>query len=156
MRTRIRAAGIALHDGHVLLHKMHKMDDFWVLPGGGVEHETTMDGLKREFQEELGIEVTVKQLLWVVENFFEHNNKQVSGIEFHYLIEVPSKFFFNQKKNFDGYEQETDETLHFEWHKLSGLDCIKLLPSFLLEQLKKLETSTPQIVEHIINNEIGS
>jgi 8-oxo-dGTP pyrophosphatase MutT (NUDIX family) len=153
MRTRIRAAGVALQDGHILLHKM---DDFWVLPGGGViEHETTIAGLKREFQEELGIEVQVKQLLWIVENFFKYNNQPMSGVEFYYLIELPSFVSLHKQVAFDGYEQETGEILHFEWHKLSELAEIKLLPSFLKEQLKKMETSLPHTVEHIINDEIG-
>nr|WP_188387533.1 NUDIX domain-containing protein [Priestia taiwanensis] len=152
VRRNIRAAGIAIHDGHVLLHKM---DDFWILPGGDVAaQETTLAGLKREFQEELGIEVQMKQLLWIVENFFEYNNQPISGVEFHYLIEVPESITLQKQTIFDGYEQETNATLHFAWHKVSELNSITLLPAVLVGKLMSLPMSLPKTIEHIINNKI--
>ncbi|MGE7624548.1 NUDIX domain-containing protein [Viridibacillus sp. NPDC096237] len=46
------------------------MDDFWILPGGamefnGVDYETTMEALKREYKEELDVEINIIKLLWV-------------------------------------------------------------------------------------------
>ncbi|MCM3738578.1 NUDIX domain-containing protein [Bacillus cytotoxicus] len=67
VRTNIRTAGVLIHNEHVLLHKM---DDFWILPGGavecnGVDFETTMEALKREYKEGLDVEINIIKLLWV-------------------------------------------------------------------------------------------
>jgi ADP-ribose pyrophosphatase YjhB (NUDIX family) len=67
-----RVAGVAVHEGRVLLHRSEH-DDFWALPGGRIEvGESSTQALRREMLEEVGAEVTVGRLLWVVENFFQH------------------------------------------------------------------------------------
>jgi 8-oxo-dGTP pyrophosphatase MutT (NUDIX family) len=64
MRTIKReiVGGILLsNDGHVLIEKNVKggvYEDLWVIPGGGIdEGETAVDALKREIQEEVGIDI---------------------------------------------------------------------------------------------------
>lgn len=67
-----RVAGVAVDSGRVLLHRSEH-DDFWGLPGGRLEvGETSHQALRREMLEEVGTEVRVGGLLWVVENFFDH------------------------------------------------------------------------------------
>jgi ADP-ribose pyrophosphatase YjhB (NUDIX family) len=47
-----RVAGVAIVDGHVLLHQAQG-EDFWTLPGGRLEAmETASDALRREMLEE--------------------------------------------------------------------------------------------------------
>jgi ADP-ribose pyrophosphatase YjhB (NUDIX family) len=66
-----RVAGIVLNGDRVLIHRA-EIDDFWSLPGGRVSIlESTADALEREMQEELDVEVDIKRLVWVVENFFD-------------------------------------------------------------------------------------
>jgi 8-oxo-dGTP pyrophosphatase MutT (NUDIX family) len=49
----LRVAGVAIHDGHVLLHRA-ECDDFWALPGGRAELlEPAAESLIREMQEEV-------------------------------------------------------------------------------------------------------
>ncbi len=75
LRFHYRVAGVATHDGRVLLHRSEN-DDFWSLPGGRTQHsESAAAALRREMREELGAEVTVVRLLWVVENFFRERGE---------------------------------------------------------------------------------
>lgn len=80
-RLRVSVLGLFVDAGDVLL--IHQMDlpepDCWDLPGGGLEpHETLMEGLRREIQEETGItEFQVDDLLTVIENFFPKGENQV-------------------------------------------------------------------------------
>ena len=67
-----RVAGVAVSEDRVLLHRSEH-DEFWALPGGRIQvGETAADALAREMREETGTDVAVGELLWVVENFFEH------------------------------------------------------------------------------------
>ena len=75
VRFGLRVAGIAIHKGHVLLHRA-ECDDFWALPGGrGELLEPAVAALKREMKEEMDADVTVVRLLWVLENFFEYRTQ---------------------------------------------------------------------------------
>ena len=68
----MRAAGVAVDGGRVLLHRA-EFDAFWSLPGGRLMFgETAEDALRREMREEIGVRVGVGPLVWVVENFFDH------------------------------------------------------------------------------------
>ena len=85
-RFNYRVAGVALHEGAVLLHRAGH-ETFWTLPGGRCELlERSSDALRREMIEELGAEVEVDRLLWVVENFFEYNAMKGHEIGFYFLM----------------------------------------------------------------------
>ncbi len=66
---RVRVAGVLAHDRGLLLVKHAKKGKtYWLLPGGGVGlGEHLQDALMREFAEELSLNVTVEELLFVVE-----------------------------------------------------------------------------------------
>jgi ADP-ribose pyrophosphatase YjhB (NUDIX family) len=81
-----RVAGILVENEHVLLHKMAD-NKHWSLPSGRVRMmEDSQTSLKREISEELGIQVNVNQLLWIVENFFKYNgeNYHELGLQYGY------------------------------------------------------------------------
>lgn len=48
--------------------------------------ENSIDSVKREMMEELGIEVKVERLLWIIENFFEYEKSDYHEIVMYYLI----------------------------------------------------------------------
>ena len=77
MQVEVRV--VLLHKGRLIVHPEHAHDgDHYSLPGGQVAaRETAEAAVEREVREELGIDVVVKQLLYVFE--------VVSRIELHNL-----------------------------------------------------------------------
>lgn len=73
MKKRIRVAGIIpMREGFVFIHRTNvensDLKDYYVFSGGGLEEETLEEGTRREIEEELGIQVEVKELLYTTEN----------------------------------------------------------------------------------------
>ena len=95
---RINVRSICIQDNQVLVQK--PSDDAnacYAFIGGELEFgELTIERLKREYEEEIGVEPNILRYLFVVENHFRINGKLVHGIE-HYFqtkiehIEVKSK-----------------------------------------------------------------
>lgn len=99
-----RVAGVAFNGNQVLLHKAEN-DNFWTLPGGRVELlEPSKDALKREMQEELGIDARVGRLIWVVETFFKEGETLFHELGLYYLMELPKDCFLYRKRQFLGKE----------------------------------------------------
>ncbi len=89
-RFTCRVVGVAIDDGRVLLHKAED-DDFWALPGGRAELlEPATATLRREMVEELGIDVDVVRLLWLVENFFQYRELDYHELGLYFLMRVPA------------------------------------------------------------------
>ena len=134
-------------DGNrVLLHRA-EMDDFWSLPGGrGEMLEPSEETLKREMREELEVEISVDRLVWVVENFFEYDDKPYHELAFYFLMTfTPDCHLRKKSEPFTGYDEGIE--LIFKWHQLDELDNIVLYPSFLREGLR----SIPDSIEHIVH-----
>jgi ADP-ribose pyrophosphatase YjhB (NUDIX family) len=146
MKFSFRVVGIVLNNNRVLLHKAEK-DAFWALPGGHIEfQERAEDALKRELKEEIGVEIQVKRLVWVVENFFEYESTPYHELGLYFLITLPSDSnLLDKNEPFIGYEEGVK--LIFQWHSLNDLDRIIIYPSFLQKGLK----SIPKNIEHIVH-----
>jgi len=70
VRTQIRACGILVVAGAVLVENPVGTD-IWYLPGGRLEEaETLQIAVRRVFQEEIGLSVACDELGFVNENFF--------------------------------------------------------------------------------------
>lgn len=67
---RIRAAGLIFIDDALLMVEHEKENKtYWLLPGGGINlGEDIKRALKRELKEEINLDCTVKDLLFVVES----------------------------------------------------------------------------------------
>lgn len=148
-RFNYRIAGIALQDDHVLLCQ-EDGQDFWFMPGGRAElREASAATLAREMREELGADVRVERLIWVVENFF----RWVDGTEFHelclyYLITLPRGFHsLGTGASFRGIED--DIHLIFRWYRLGDLEKIRVEPAFLRRRL----CAIPEDIEHIVQRD---
>lgn len=85
-RTRIRVSAV-VRDARQRVLLVRQIDDLWVLLGGGVEPgETILDGIRREFKEETGLEIEPKRLLWLGDGIdFEYKTHHI-GVT--YLAEV--------------------------------------------------------------------
>ena len=147
LRFNYRSVGVILHENQVLIHTSPK-HNFWALPGGRVEfQEPANQTIKREMQEELGIDVCVERLLWVIESFFDHNRKSYHELGFYFLLSTTNNSaIYAQTKVFDGIEK--DKEIIFKWHELEALENIDLRPNFLQSALKSLPEFTEYVVQY--------
>ena len=91
-RFQMRAAGMAVEDGHVLIHRATH-EDFWTLPGGRIEQgETSATTMIREMREELLVEIEIGPLSIIVESFFLDIGQQFHEIGFYHTMRVPRGF----------------------------------------------------------------
>jgi ADP-ribose pyrophosphatase YjhB (NUDIX family) len=148
----MRAVAVILHDGRALIHHAAH-EDFWTLPGGRVEMgEPAATALAREMNEELGVEVEVGRLIWLVENFFEYAGKRWHEIAFYFEVTLPPGCpLYEAAEPFSRVEEYyLDEPggleLIFQWHPVADLENVYLLPSFLRTGLRTLPEHTQCIV----------
>ena len=145
-----RIVGVAMHEGRVFLHQ-GEGEDFWTFPGGRAEFgETAEQTLKREMREELGAEIEVVRLLWLVENFFAYDNFDYHEIALYFLMRFPpTSQYLTQPGPF--YGAEGDIKLTFQWfpQHLETLVGLPLLPDFLPTALQALPTS----VQHLVHRQ---
>jgi 8-oxo-dGTP pyrophosphatase MutT (NUDIX family) len=141
-----RVAGVTLHEGRVLLHYAEG-ETFWTFPGGRVElGENAGASLQREMMEEIGVEVSVGRLLWVVENYFDYIGKHFHEIGFYFLVSVPDDSpLVKHVEPFHG--DEDGLLLTFQWFPLDTLEGLSILPSFFTTAL----TAMPDATQHIVH-----
>lgn len=143
-----RIIGITIDHDRVLLHRTDDMA-FWALPGGRAElMESSADTLVREMQEEIGVDVTVDRLLWLAENFFQHEGRAHHELGLYYLMHLPPDSPLRNQSAFLGHEGDLD--VHFEWHPIASLEQVVLYPSFLRTGLKCL----PEHMVHIVHTDL--
>jgi 8-oxo-dGTP diphosphatase len=87
-RVRVRVCGICVQEDKILLihHKgIGKKGSLWAPPGGGLDFgESAEQTLMREYKEETGLEVSVKEFLFVNEYF----DAPLHAIELFFRIEI--------------------------------------------------------------------
>ncbi len=147
-RFSCRVAGVAIEEGCVLLHRALR-DDFWALPGGRAELlEPAAATLRREMQEELGIDVEVVRLLWLVENFFEYEDMAFHELGLYFLMQVPPDWpQRTSQASFAG--EENHLPLEFRWFPLASLSEMVVYPSFLRRGLQDLPTT----IQHVVHRD---
>jgi ADP-ribose pyrophosphatase YjhB (NUDIX family) len=141
-----RAAAVAIQDGYVLLHRIDQ-NEYWTLPGGRVEFgETSSEALIREMGEELGQEIHVDRLLWIVESFLEDAGKPLHAVGHYYAISFPppSRFHLDRQPF---TTQDGPSALSFAWHALDALDTLEVYPPFLRQRLRALPTSPEHVLD---------
>lgn len=146
-RFNYRVAGLLIHDGKLLIMKDENQSYYYV-PGGRVMlNETSERAVAREMEEELSIEVNVKRLLWVNENFFTEAMLQEKFHEicFFYLVELKNEELLNRGNEFTVNENGKIHTYY--WIALEKLKDMSLYPLFLKERILDLPMSVSHIVE---------
>ena len=141
-----RVGGIIIKNGKILLHSDPHVE-FWVVPGGSAKpFEASDKAVIREFQEEIGLSVTVERLLFIIENSFEFSNTKFHGLELMFLVTPNDTTKILEQEEFigietdhgDDYYGEGDLTLTYRWFAPSELDSIVIEPQVLKEALKNI------------------
>lgn len=147
-----RVAGVAIHNGRVLLDR-NTRNSYWVLPGGHPDLMEPMEtALAREVKEEISEEAKIVRLLWIMENFF-HKKKDIHELSFYFLMELPEN---SKLLTSDGpfYGEEHGHALIFQWFPLD-LDILTNLPLFPLT-LSKALLDIPSHPTHIVYQDIDT
>ena len=135
----IRVYGILLNKEKELLLSNEVLNGkrFTKLPGGGHElGEGLIDGLKREFEEELNIEINAVEHFYTTDYFQQSAfNAEEQLISVYYLVES-----IQAEQIKSGRSAADDENNSFFWKKLADLTQDSV--SFPVDQLvlKKLKT----------------
>ncbi len=85
-KLRVRVCGVLIEDEKVLLvhhRSLGAENSLWAPPGGGMEYgESAEAALKREFKEEVNLEIDIQQFLFV----HEYLDPPLHGIELFFLV----------------------------------------------------------------------
>ena len=146
-KLNVRAAGILVHNGKILLHKNTNFNHH-ALIGGRVEiGENSENTIKREIKEELGKDIEITGYVGTIENFFEMKGAKYHEIMFVHkaeFVDDDDKKIENTLKNIEGKDY-----LQYEWLELNKIDEYPLLPSAIKSVLKE-----NQFPVHKINNDL--
>lgn len=89
------ALGLAIKDNKLLVGEGFdnvKSETFYRCLGGGIEFlEKSSDALKREFKEEIGANINVKNYLGISENIFMYKGKNAHELILFYSIDISDK-----------------------------------------------------------------
>ncbi len=117
-------AGIAFEGRSVFIaHRVPvgQMGDRWEFPGGKVENnEDNALALKREYKEEFGIDIEVKNL--ITQNSFMHNGEEV--LLFAYEVLLPTK------KDTESYS--LSEHTEYKWIDIEDIPSLNFVDSDML------------------------
>ena len=145
-----RVAGICIQNGKVLLQKPTN-DNGFAFPGGHVAlGETNEETLIREFKEEIGADISVRELKWVGEIFFPWGEKYCHQICLYYAIAIedmhtPMDGIFMAQEQLKGRNFE----IEFHWIPIDKISDIKIYPTNTVQLLDNLNNG----VQHFIYQE---
>lgn len=140
-----RVATIIKYNGRILLHK-NRNDEFYAIPGGRIKvGEDSISALKREFIEEMGIDINIGKMLGVIENFFEYNNNKYHEIMYVYEGEFKENSELYKEDVITGLEK--NENLDFIWKTLEEIKELDIRPVGLKEIMLNKNKDFCHIVE---------
>jgi 8-oxo-dGTP pyrophosphatase MutT (NUDIX family) len=146
-----RVAGICVQNGKLLLQKPTN-DTGFAFPGGHIAFgETNEETLKREFREEIGVDITVGKLKWMAEIFFSWGDKPCQQICLYYMVNILPDAIIPSESSFIGDEQIEGRNfkLEFHWIPLDKIKDIEIYPANATELLQKPDEG----VQHFVYRE---
>jgi 8-oxo-dGTP pyrophosphatase MutT (NUDIX family) len=147
-RFQMRAAGIALRNGRVLVQNVSG-DPLKTIPGGRIDqNESSVDTVIREMQEEFGLTVSVGPLAFVIESFFPEKGQLFHEIGFYYPI-VDSEIFPYRDQGVCYRFQEGAVEIEYSWVEVTpeALTASQLVPNPLRTRLGVLPATTVHILD---------
>ena len=123
-KIRIRIAGIYIENNKILLVKHKKRDnEYYLLPGGGQEPgESQKEAIKREYKEELNLDIEVGDLAFIGESV------PPKGVFKTQILQI----VFEVKSISGTIKLADDPPLHeFKWQDIESMRDIKFFPGCL-------------------------
>ena len=101
------ALGLAIKNNKLLVSEGFdkvKNETFYRCLGGGIEFlEESKEALKREFLEEINVDITVKDFLGISENIFTYQGKKAHELILFYSIEISDENYQEEYKVIDDH-----------------------------------------------------
>ena len=153
----LRTVGVLVCNNKLLVQR-EKHGDEYALPGGAVQAgETTEEALVREYQEEIGIAVVVKRLIWTEETFWTYHGRKQHGIVFYYLIDAAETSEIADTGVF--ISQKDNANVVWGWMPLDEITTMTLYPRFLKTEIGNIDGSSRHFIsreEYAVPKEEGT
>ena len=136
--VRTSAKAVIIRDNKLLAVKLKDSDgEFYILPGGGQEAgEPLPDAVKREVAEEMGVDVCVEELLFVIEGPKGEDHHRVDLVfECEYIGKLPNAELHG----------DTNQ-IGFDWLDIETLNRTPLYPSKLRRPIMEHCAGRPHAV----------
>ena len=136
VKLNIRVGVILEYNNKILVEKNKKVD-FGVITGGRIRTlESGPVALIREVKEELNIDISNEkyELISLIENFFEFDNKTYHELYFVYKINLKSNMGIE-----DGFENADNNDSRFYWYDYEEFKKQNILPAILKEIIENKE-----------------
>ena len=115
------ALGLAIKNNKLLVSEGFdkvKNETFYRCLGGGIEFlEKSEDALKREFLEEINIDITVKDFLGISENIFTYQGKKAHELILFYSIDISDENYKEEYKVIDDHGETIAKWIDIEEFK---------------------------------------
>ena len=115
------AIGLAIKNNKLLVSEGFdkvKNETFYRCLGGGIEFlEKSEEALKREFLEEINIDITVKDFLGISENIFTYQGKKAHELILFYSIDISDDNYQEVYKVIDDHSETIAKWINIEEFK---------------------------------------
>lgn len=138
---RVRVAGILIKEGKMLFIEHGKKGKrYWLLPGGGVDYgESFEEALKREFREEVNLDIEVLNLKFISEAIAPDGSKHIINM-----------FFIVKEVGGSLKMAKEDRIVGLEYLEISNLNNYIIYPN-IKNELIKLEDDNNTEIKYIGN-----
>jgi hypothetical protein len=99
-------------------------------------------------QEELGVDVKVERLVYIIENFFTNAKGAEHEVGLYFWMTAPADAYFYRSLETFMHADEIGNQQRFDWLPLARLDEFALYPSVLQKALREIPEHTVHIEVH--------